>query len=371
MKRKIIAVCVLSLALGSYAAAGAKTDNTVSFDNAIQSAARNIRDKLGVDDGSPVIAILNFTSPSESLSAYVVDELTLMLADSSRFVIVDRQRLDVIRREENFQLSGEVSDTSAQQIGAKLGAEYVVSGALIEMGDFYRFRIMALNVKTAAVTAPTLLNVAHGDRQVAFLLGSARTAAVRAAAEQAEKERQAEREQTEKEQAQAKAKQEEQRRKFKSGLAGFFGNKHEKFGGIGVAVGSSFASPYLIGSVFLRLPPAPYTYFEFGCDIGVFAGPPIDITVDYYSLYPYGHFNAYVPFYDDPFGFHIGLGAGYMMANYTFPSYDKVEVTSLALDAVAGFNLGNWVDISYTMRTNFKTMNHKATVGVTYRFNKK
>jgi hypothetical protein len=100
----------------------------------------------------------------------------LALAGSSRFTVVDRQRLDLIRREENFQLSGEVSDETAQAIGKKLGAQYVVTGALVEMGDYYRFRVMVLHVETAAVNAPTSINVDHNDHQIGFFLAGAKAA---------------------------------------------------------------------------------------------------------------------------------------------------------------------------------------------------
>jgi TolB-like protein len=118
----------------------------------------------------PVIAILNFSSQSNALSAYVIEELTLALAENEQFIIVDRQRLAIIRQEENFQLSGEVSEESAQAIGKKLGAQYVITGSLFDMNDFYRFRLLALEVETAAISAPTTLNVNYKDRQIAFLL---------------------------------------------------------------------------------------------------------------------------------------------------------------------------------------------------------
>ena len=121
-----------------------------------------------------VIAILNFSSQANELAAYVIEELTLTLANNDRYIIVDRKRLDLIRQEENFQMSGEVSDESAQAIGKKLGAQYVITGSLLDMNDFYRFRMMAINVETAAISAPTSINVNYKDRQIASLLSRRR-----------------------------------------------------------------------------------------------------------------------------------------------------------------------------------------------------
>jgi len=123
----------------------------------------------------PVVAVLNFSSASEGLSDHVINLLQLTLAGYDRLIIVERQRLEIIRREEAFQLSGEVSDESALSIGAKLGAKYVITGEIKDMESYYHFSVMALNVETGEVTAPTLLNVVRNDRQVRLFMRTAPT----------------------------------------------------------------------------------------------------------------------------------------------------------------------------------------------------
>jgi formylglycine-generating enzyme required for sulfatase activity len=89
--------------------------------------------------------------------------------------VVDRAQLDLIRKEMNFQMSGEVSDESMQSIGKMLGAQAVVSGSFTEMGDFtYRFMVRALNVQTAAIEAVYRVNVLN-DSNVSFLITGRRT----------------------------------------------------------------------------------------------------------------------------------------------------------------------------------------------------
>jgi TolB-like protein len=122
----------------------------------------------------PVIAVLSFNSTANTLSAYIVEELSLALASSNRFTVVDRQRLDIIRQEENFQLSGEVSDETAQSIGRKLGAQYVITGSLLKMGNYYRFRVVPLHVETAAINAPTSININQNDTEIRYFLDGAR-----------------------------------------------------------------------------------------------------------------------------------------------------------------------------------------------------
>jgi TolB-like protein len=99
----------------------------------------------------------------------VIEELTGHLVSGRKVTIVDRRNLALISQEMNLQLSGHVSDESAQEIGRMLGAQFIVSGNLQNMGTYYRFRIRLINVETAAIQSQISLNL-QNDAQVAFLL---------------------------------------------------------------------------------------------------------------------------------------------------------------------------------------------------------
>jgi formylglycine-generating enzyme required for sulfatase activity len=94
-----------------------------------------------------------------------------------KVVVVDRNSLDIIRREQNFQLSGEVDDNSAQAIGKMLGAQSVVAGSLVDMGGTYRFRVYTLNVETAAREAAYMSTI-RPDAQITHLLNTRNTPSV-------------------------------------------------------------------------------------------------------------------------------------------------------------------------------------------------
>jgi TolB-like protein len=152
---------------------GIPDTTTVTLDEAISISVDNIFVGLTkFDEKKPVIAVLNFASLSGALSAYVVDDLTLALAERGGITIVDRQRLDFIRQEEKFQLSGEVIDESVKAIGKKLGATHVVTGNFSKMGNVYRFRIMVQTVETASITSPTRVDVSTVDKKVKYLIAS-------------------------------------------------------------------------------------------------------------------------------------------------------------------------------------------------------
>jgi TolB-like protein len=119
----------------------------LSIDEATRAAARYLSEHI---PGGTKIAVVNFTA-TKDVSDYVVAELTSRLVNTRKFTVVDRYSLALIEREMNFQLSGEVSDESAQAIGRKLGAQTIISGSLRAFGNLYRMEIKALEVETAKI----------------------------------------------------------------------------------------------------------------------------------------------------------------------------------------------------------------------------
>jgi hypothetical protein len=96
------------------------------------------------------LALINIASEDEKDGEFVLDELTDLLVNSKRYNIVDRRSLDSLRAERNFQMTGEVDDNSAVDIGKLLGAEIVITGSITGTTD-KRLRIKALGVETARI----------------------------------------------------------------------------------------------------------------------------------------------------------------------------------------------------------------------------
>jgi TolB-like protein len=149
----------------SACASGGKS-KTANLDSAIQQSSKEINDSL---TAGTKVALLNFSSESDVFSDYVLEEMSIALVKSKKLVVVDRKEIDLIRGEMNFQMSGDVSDESAQKIGAMLGAQSIVSGSLINMGETYRFRTKAIDVKSAAIQTSASISVVS-DPQIKHLL---------------------------------------------------------------------------------------------------------------------------------------------------------------------------------------------------------
>jgi hypothetical protein len=79
-----------------------------------------------------------------------VGELEFIWVNKGYF-ITDRSQLDRLRREQNFQMSGEVDDATAVSIGKFAGADIIVTGRVDGEGNLRRLRLRALNTQTAQV----------------------------------------------------------------------------------------------------------------------------------------------------------------------------------------------------------------------------
>jgi hypothetical protein len=127
-KMKLLVFLVISLTLfaggcGSVGSTSALQDSDPDeLDFAIRDASDYLNDNI--PEGS-MIVILNVQSDSAALSDYIINELIANAVNDRIFKVVDRQQLDLIRMEQNFQLSGEVDDNLALLIGKFFGAQTI------------------------------------------------------------------------------------------------------------------------------------------------------------------------------------------------------------------------------------------------------
>jgi hypothetical protein len=87
--------------------------------------------------------------------------------------VVDRQQLNTIRAELEFQTSGEVDDDTAQALGRMAGAQIIVSGAISRIGDLYRLRVRALSVQSAEIEGQFNRNIPDGPTVAALVRSQA------------------------------------------------------------------------------------------------------------------------------------------------------------------------------------------------------
>jgi hypothetical protein len=98
------------------------------------------------------IAIVYVTAKDTEVSEFIAGELEFIMVDKD-YTLIDRSELDKIRKEQKFQMSGEVDDNQAVSIGKIAGANIIVTGAVTGSGELRRLRLRALSTESGQVLA--------------------------------------------------------------------------------------------------------------------------------------------------------------------------------------------------------------------------
>ncbi len=79
------------------------------------------------------------------------DRLRVELVNTGAYRVLERERMDLIPREQGFQQSGCVATECVVEIGELLGAQKMIGGRVGRIGDVYTITVRMVNVETGAV----------------------------------------------------------------------------------------------------------------------------------------------------------------------------------------------------------------------------
>jgi hypothetical protein len=97
------------------------------------------------------LALVGITTTDPSEASFYLNELTLNFVNSKKFIVVDRNDIDKVLGEQNFQMSGYVDDDAFVSIGKFIGATVVVTGSITGTGAQKRLVIKAIDVLTSEI----------------------------------------------------------------------------------------------------------------------------------------------------------------------------------------------------------------------------
>ena len=168
----IAAPALLAVMLTAFAncGSGPKASGSDELDVAVREAADYLNTRI--PSGSKA-AFINISGGYPDLSEYILNDLAKHAVNDGVFSVVDRAQLDAVRAELNFNLSGEVDDSSAQEIGKMLGAQTIVSGSVRKIGSLFRLDIKAIAVQTATVQGAWNKNIPNGETIAALTVNTA------------------------------------------------------------------------------------------------------------------------------------------------------------------------------------------------------
>ncbi len=103
----------------------------------------------------------------------IPDFLKSELSKSDKLIIVERDRLENVLKEQALGLTGMIDSSKVQQVGNLIGAQYIIQGRINKSGDGTRIdadiiRVESGEIKNEKVTAPNADNI----NEMVVLLGN-------------------------------------------------------------------------------------------------------------------------------------------------------------------------------------------------------
>jgi len=99
------------------------------------------RPLAAADAAKPRVAVLEFKNKVSGWSwgwyhagTQAQDIFVTELVKRGNYRVIEREQLNAIMREKNLSLSGDIDPKTAVQFGKLLGVEYLITGALTELG---------------------------------------------------------------------------------------------------------------------------------------------------------------------------------------------------------------------------------------------
>jgi hypothetical protein len=147
-----IVFIVLPLGLGH-----AVYGQNVSYKEGLRLVSERIGEKVSARD---IVAVVGFQADTIRFSNRVIDDLIDgLIAAHAR--VVDRQNMEAVRAEQEYQYSGYVDEESAVSLGHELGASAIILGSGENMQDYYRFNFRMISVQTREILVRYSVNVKY------------------------------------------------------------------------------------------------------------------------------------------------------------------------------------------------------------------
>jgi TolB-like protein len=96
------------------------------------------------------VAVLDFESmgTEEYIGKAVSEIMRTALVSNQKFKVVERAQINKALTEQKFQKSGMIDDKSAVEIGKVLGADLIIVGSVVKIGNAYTINSRMIDVKT-------------------------------------------------------------------------------------------------------------------------------------------------------------------------------------------------------------------------------
>ena len=163
-----LTLCFLILSLPVFSG----EQKPLSLKQAINDSVQELFNNL--PQGSTV-AVYDFSTPNNAkkpeLSEHIVEEIIKLFSrERPRFITVDRQRMEVVKKELDLHLSGDVDDETAKAIGKATGADFVITGSVTRVYRAYNISLRPITVDKKEVFPIADRDIKENDPEFSFYL---------------------------------------------------------------------------------------------------------------------------------------------------------------------------------------------------------
>ena len=107
---------------------------------------------ITAQESKTTLAVLDFEGRGITSfeAATLTDRFTSEIGKTESMVLVDRTMVEEILTEQGFQQSGCTTDECAVEVGAMLGVQFMISGAIGKLGDTFTIDAKMVSVESGA-----------------------------------------------------------------------------------------------------------------------------------------------------------------------------------------------------------------------------
>jgi curli biogenesis system outer membrane secretion channel CsgG len=133
---------------GENAAAAANQTGTSLRDLAVRKVANGL---LAALPAGSRVSLFNISRSETDTVDVAIREIIDILVATGKITVLDRQNLEIIEAEKQYQSSGEVSDDAYVSIGKMLGVETIVTVSITGSGAQRKLTVRSMSVETGTV----------------------------------------------------------------------------------------------------------------------------------------------------------------------------------------------------------------------------
>ncbi|MCD4818003.1 MAG: CsgG/HfaB family protein [Candidatus Cloacimonetes bacterium] len=125
----------------------------LSLDSQLDDLTRQIVNSLSQENKSK-IAVMEFSDLNGNITEfgkYLAEELTTRLFMTKHFVVVERQKINEIMKEQKLGISGLIDDESAISLGKIFGVDAITSGSITDLGEMIKINARLISTETGEI----------------------------------------------------------------------------------------------------------------------------------------------------------------------------------------------------------------------------